>query len=340
MCRWLHFSLCLAGCLLAWPLAAVEPPPNVWQQIAPPIAGRRWDVPLGYDRAGQALLVLGGRSTWADYKKPRPYDVLRGANIAADKIEWQNEFPLGKNWGPPSGPGQAPPWKDERWHFLDVEGNVRPNWTVYGTFSLGQKYDYDPDTQKYYFYARGKTFSYDPVARAWADLNPPTDPETELGGILLWSSMCYDQHHRRFVLFGGGNVQTERGDPGTWVYSPQANTWTQLQLDVQPPARANSRLAYDPPSKQIVLFGGDQLSQLVADTWTFDVVANRWEQHRPPLSPSPRAGHALLGCQWRSGCCSSAAMATPRPSATAIRSTSRCRWKRGCSIRQPSGGRW
>jgi hypothetical protein len=238
-----------------------------------------------------ALYILGGRTHWGEYKKPRPYDVLRWN---PDANQWLNEFPAGKVWGPASGLCEAPAWRDERFRFDDVEGNTRPNWTVYGTFSLGQKYGYDPHTRRFFFFAGGRTFSYDPAKQVWSDLAPPSDPESELRGILLWSSMCYDEHGRRFLLFGGGNIRSDRGDPGTWSYSPADNRWTRLSLDKQPPPRANSRLAYDPTSKQIVLFGGDQLSQLVADTWTFDVVANRWEERRPPLSPAPRAGHALV----------------------------------------------
>jgi hypothetical protein len=101
---------------------------------------------------------------------------------------------------------------------------------------------------------------------------------------LLWSSLCYDPVNKQVVLFGGGNVQTERGDPGTWVYNLADNAWSQLSLDVQPPPRANSRLAYDPEARQIVLFGGDRLDQLLADTWTFDVTARKWQQRKPELS--------------------------------------------------------
>src|SRR5262249_9551245 len=157
------------------------------------------------------------RITFADAKKPRSYDELA---LDMNEGRWENYFPLGKDWGPKFGPCQPPAWKDEGWHFRDLDGNVRPNWTVYGTFSLGQKYDYDPDTGRFVFYAKGRTFCYHPVERRWTDLAPWTDPETELGGILLWSSMCYDRHNKRFLLFGGGNIQTGRGDPGTWTYSP------------------------------------------------------------------------------------------------------------------------
>ena len=73
----------------------------------------------------------------------------------------------------------------EVWGLRDLEGNVRPNWTVYGTFSLGQKYDYDPHTKCFYFYAGGRTFRYDPAAREWKDLAPASDPQRELGGKSL-----------------------------------------------------------------------------------------------------------------------------------------------------------
>jgi hypothetical protein len=42
--------------------------------------------------------------------------------------------------------------------------------------------------------------------------------------------MCYDPVNKKVLLFGGGNVLTERGDPGTWTYDPASNTWRQLQF--------------------------------------------------------------------------------------------------------------
>jgi hypothetical protein len=266
--------------------------PNAWTKLDKAvIVGKRWDVPLGFDPIAKRFTILGGRSSFGDYKNPRSYDVL---SLHPDRKEWANELPAGKTWGEPFGAVQAPAWKGEVWGFKDIEGNSRPNWTIYGTFSLGQKYDYDPDTKAFYFYAGGSTFKYEPAERQWTDLQPATHPEKELGGTLLWSSMVYDSHNKQFILFGGGNVQTDRGDPGTWTYSPAKNAWTQLKLDVQPPQRANSRLVYDPVNKTVVLFGGDQLDQLVCDTWHFDVVKHTWSQANCGMSPQPRGGHALL----------------------------------------------
>jgi hypothetical protein len=285
-----RFTLCLIClCCLTPRLAAQSP--NDWTVYPQAkIEGRRYETPLGYSPELKKFLVLGGRSSWADYKKPRSFDQLAFDEKLAD---WENWFPKGAEWGPQFGPCTAPPWKNEKWEIQDSAGNVRPNWTIYGTFSLGHAYDYDPDTKTFLFFAHGKTFRYDPVARTWTDLKPATDPEREFGGILLWSSMCYDRDRKEFVLFGGGNLQTERGDPGTWFYSTQENTWTHL-VSEDPPQRANSQLVYDPVNKKVVLFGGDQLHQLLADTWTLDTATGEWEQIKTPRCPSPRAGHALL----------------------------------------------
>src|SRR5262245_28426479 len=271
-------------------LPAAEPEANVWVKSDAGIEGRRWDVPVGYDAAAKRFHVLGGRTAWADYKKPRSYDVLTFDPAG----KWRNELPAGKDWGPEVGPVTAPAWKNEYWGFTDTAGTTRPNWTVYGTFSLGQMYDYDPDTKAFYFYAGGSTFRYDPAKREWKDFAPETDPQKTLGGILLWSSMCYDRGAKKFVLFGGGNVQTERGDPGTWTHSPADNRWERVKVALHPPARANSRLAYDHRARKVVLFGGDRLNELVADTWLFDTAAGTWEEQKPAVSPSPRGGHALL----------------------------------------------
>jgi hypothetical protein len=108
--------------------------------------------------------------------------------------------------------------------------------------------------------------------------------------------MCYVPHIKKLLLFAGGNVQTQRGDPGTWTYDPAANTWKELQLDTQPPQRALSPLVYDPVNEKVILFGGDRLDQLLSDTWTFD--GRKWQQQQPTLAPAPRAGHALL---WLAG---------------------------------------
>jgi len=51
---------------------------------------------------------------------------------------------------------------------------------------------------------------------------------------------------------------------------------------------------YDPVNKLTVLFGGDLLDQLVADTWVYSSAKKTWTGQKAKVSPSPRAGHAML----------------------------------------------
>src|SRR5262245_24482336 len=53
-------------------------------------------------------------------------------------------------------------------------------------------------------------------------------------------------------------------------------------------------MVYDSANQQIVLFGGDHLDRLLADTWVFDCASKKWLEKRPALGPSPRSGHALV----------------------------------------------
>ncbi|MGQ9662943.1 MAG: kelch repeat-containing protein [Kiritimatiellia bacterium] len=68
----------------------------------------------------------------------------------------------------------------------------------------------------------------------------------------------------------------------------------ELILAPEPPGRAHSQPAFDARSGRIVLFGGNGLDRCYADTWLYDPKTRSWEQRWPKVSPSPRAGHALV----------------------------------------------
>jgi len=65
-------------------------------------------------------------------------------------------------------------------------------------------------------------------------------------------------------------------------------------LAAEPPARANSQMAYDASQKKIVLFGGDGLDRYLSDTWVYDCASRTWTQRFPETAPRPRAAHALV----------------------------------------------
>jgi hypothetical protein len=273
--------------------AAGEPElkPNQWVKLEK-AALVRGSAPLVWEPELKRFMVLGGAVSWDKYEKPHPFDDLA---LDLARGEWENWIPKGKEWGPQFGDCKAPTWKTGYWTMTDAEGNCRPNQIVNAgmrTLTYHGQYAFDPEAKRTCIYAYGGTFAYDAAARAWKDLAPANHPNKALGGELFWGAMCYVAHLKKIVLFGGGNVETERGDPGTWTYDPAANAWEQLKLDKQPPQRALSRMVYDPVAKKVVLFGGDGLNQLLSDTWTFD--GQKWEEKTPALCPAPRAGHAML----------------------------------------------
>ena len=94
----------LASTVLVPRAGAAEPAANTWAKTDAVIEGRRWDVPLGFDPVAKRFTVLGGRTSWGEYKKPRPFDVLSFDPAG----KWINDLPPGKDWGPEVGPVTAP----------------------------------------------------------------------------------------------------------------------------------------------------------------------------------------------------------------------------------------
>lgn len=282
--------LILMGGLLCG-LSTVAAEELSWVKQEQAMLGPGAPVALVWSPEVKRFMSLGWVSSMYARRAPYTYD-----EVAFDSASgrWENWFPAGKNWGPQFGVCAPPGWKD-RSRFADVEGNVRPNWPdYYWLLGASNNFTYLPDERSYLFYVDGQLFSYDPVRREWKDRAATGDPQrsTPLKSRLFWGSLCYDEARRQVVLFGGGNADTPRGDPGTWIYSPTENAWRECQLDVQPPPRANSRLAYDPANRLVVLFGGDALDRTLSDTWTFD--GQRWTKKSPAIAPAPRAGHALM----------------------------------------------
>jgi Galactose oxidase, central domain len=268
---------------------AVEVNVNKWAKLDGASIGQRGCGALIYSPAVKRFMVVGGQLNW-NAKGDQPYGDL-ALDIKAGK--WENWYPKGKSFGPKFGGCKPPKFKKYYGNlFTDVAGNNRVNQNGHMWRWLYACSAYDTHARQFYFHGSGLTWTYSPLERKWAEVETATHPAKKTGSNLLWSSMCYDAARKRLVLFGGGNVSTERGDAGTWTFDPASKTWLELKLKLQPPARANSMLAFDPVAREVVLFGGDQLDQLIADTWTFD--GKQWTQRKPSLSPTPRAGHAML----------------------------------------------
>jgi uncharacterized protein (TIGR03437 family) len=68
--------------------------------------------------------------------------------------------------------------------------------------------------------------------------------------------------------------------------SQTSDTWTQASPSSAPPPRGSASIAYDSVHHQVVLFGGQQPTTVLNDTWTWD--GTTWTQRFPTNSPSAR----------------------------------------------------
>jgi Galactose oxidase, central domain len=83
---------------------------------------------------------------------------------------------------------------------------------------------------------------------------------------------------------------------GTWVFPESEKKWKPIGQPMrgQPRGRILPGAAYDAGEQKIVLFGGDDLSRCLDDTWVYDCKTRTWKEVKPPVRPQARAGHAMV----------------------------------------------
>jgi N-acetylneuraminic acid mutarotase len=138
------------------------------------------------------------------------------------------------------------------------------------------------------------TWVYERKADAWIYLNPS-------GGLpttRCQASLVYDSSEKKAILFGGvarGPVYLN----DTWAYDAATNTWTNLSPSgAVPPPRGLAGMVYDSRSGKVILFGGDNGSTRLGDTWAYDPAANTWTDLNP--SGSVPAARSLFGMTYAS----------------------------------------
>lgn len=284
------FEPCLGQCLAADAgTCPVNLAPNTFALLTEGDVGTRTQAALVYLPSTQEYVLVGGART----HDPQPYDVQA---FRLGETTWRNAFPPGKEgaWGPDAGSSTAPGFASEGFEVADTSGFPRPSFEVYGGINSFEQYAWLSGSNTLLFYLWNRTFSYDALARAWTFHAPAIDPAGgRMEPRLMWGSMIADATGSKVLLFGGANVHTDAGTPGTWIYEPATTTWRKVN-GAEPPPRSYANLVTDPERNQALLFGGDELDRVLSDTWTFDFATETWTQHTPPLSPAPRGGHRLL----------------------------------------------
>ncbi len=95
------------------------------------------------------------------------------------------------------------------------------------------------------------------------------------------------------VLFLGDTFYSNNQPEQTWIWD--GSVWTHLHPAHEPSNRSNVAIAYDPATKQVVMFGGisslGKNTPMLSDTWTWD--GTDWTQQHPATSPPARDDAAL-----------------------------------------------
>lgn len=107
----------------------------------------------------------------------------------------------------------------------------------------------------------------------WSQITTTTQPS-----IRTAAAMCYYSVGNYLLLFGGISGSSGNLLSDTWKFDMTSNTWTQFTPTNSPAARAGAMMAYDTSSSQIILFGGENNSNILSDTWKWDTTANNWVQ--------------------------------------------------------------
>lgn len=138
----------------------------------------------------------------------------------------------------------------------------------------------------------GDTWSFNTTTSRWTDLAPAgaVPPARDS------HAMAYDLDTEQIILFGGVNGYGEWLDD-TWSYDAATNSW----FDLAPPGarplpRMGHALAYDPVTRQMILFGGiDDIDTYFGDTWAYDFATNSWLDLNPAGQvPTGRYGHTMV----------------------------------------------
>jgi len=128
------------------------------------------------------------------------------------------------------------------------------------------------------------TWAWD--ATGWSQIAPATSPSPRTG-----TAMAYDPASGQLLVFGG--FASQAGGPvffsGTWAWD--GVDWSLLHTAESPPPLAGASMAYDPSTRQVVLFGGAGQVGTSSATWAWDGVD--WSLLHPADSPPALSGASM-----------------------------------------------
>ncbi|OGU40818.1 MAG: hypothetical protein A2X61_15690 [Ignavibacteria bacterium GWB2_35_12] len=122
----------------------------------------------------------------------------------------------------------------------------------------------------------------------WEELYPTNSPSPRLGFGMA------EIGDGKVIIFGGmdeNNVFDE-----TWIYDFKENNWTEIKNDIHPGKRKAHRMARITKDK-VLMFGGESYettnSELMNDTWIFNLGTLKWTEKKPVKNPLSRYDFVL-----------------------------------------------
>lgn len=132
-----------------------------------------------------------------------------------------------------------------------------------------------------------ETWSWD--GSDWQQLAPADSPPPRTA-----ASLSDDPEAGGLLLFGGKDSGDGILDADAWLW--QDGTWTEEAPADSPPALKDASMAYDPDLSAVLLFGGDESSNVTEEdvqSFTYEFDGTDWQLVPTAESPATRSGAAL-----------------------------------------------
>ncbi len=183
---------------------------------------------------------------------------------------------------------------DRTWafnHLLNTYSNLRPSGPSPGA-TVEHSIVYDKANKVVVLFGgqvagsqQNMTWVYDPAANKWTQKIATNYNDPDLPEARTLHAMDYDSTRKKVVMFGGSGFRSGRLND-LWTYDVASNKWQRINASNPPSARDYAAISYDSANDILLLFGGQDGSGRLFDTWAFNFKTNSWSQISPPTSPT------------------------------------------------------
>jgi len=237
-----------------------------------------------------SALVLHSRSYWAERTPAASLPGPRSEQAVAFDTVRGSLYVLGGKGNQMQALDDTWMWSavDRRWARLQA-GDFAP------AARLGSALAFDPSRGKLMLFGGSNAVKFDDLWEldtedaVWSEITPRgTWPAARSD-----HAMVYDSRNRELMLFGGKASDGYLDD--VWLYDVENEEWRVVTRSGDwPSARDKHAMVYDTDRGVVVLFGGYDGSQRLADTWEWNCELRSWiDRTGEGTSPDPRHSQAM-----------------------------------------------